>query len=88
MNLPILPHDTIMHLKLGAPLALLLVAVILVAQHLGPGFAVAVGSFLLGVGVEMYQKKRREGVPSWGDAFASAAAGIVGGLAYEAWGAL
>lgn len=80
-----LAPDKILHLRLGVLLALLLAAVILIAQHAGPGYAVAAGSLALGVGVERYQRIRREGVPSWGDAFASAAAGIVGGLAYEGW---
>ena len=80
--------DIRMHLKLGVPLALLLAAVVLIAQHAGPGYAVAAGSMALGIGVEVYQRIRREGVPSWGDAFASAAAGIVARLAYEARGVL
>ncbi len=80
-----LAQDIRMHLKLGAPLALLLVAVILIAQHAGPGYAVAAGSMALGIGVELYQRIRNEGTASWPDAFASAAAGIVGGLGYEVW---
>lgn len=80
-----IPADTKMHLKLGTPLAVMLAGVLLIAHSAGPGYAVAAGSIALGIGVELYQRIRNEGVASWGDAAASAAAGVVGGLSFEAW---
>lgn len=75
--------DKILHLKLGALLALLLAALAWVTLRIGPGYSVALGSVALGLGVEAYQQYRREGKWELKDAAASAATGVVGGLAWE-----
>ena len=80
-----LAPDKLLHLKLGAPLAALLAAVLAVAHYAGPGFAVAAGSVALGVGVELYQRLRGEGTATLADAAASAAVGVVAGLLFEVW---
>ena len=77
--------DLRLHLKYSPALALLVLGIALVALYFGPGFAVAAGSLAIGVGMEINQKLRGEGTPAWDDALASSAAGIVAGLAYEAW---
>ncbi len=86
MNLmtTIFAPDKILHLKAGALLALLLVAIVYVALHFGPGYAVAAGSIALGVGVEVYQKIRHEGTMELLDAMASAAVGVAVGIGYQA----
>lgn len=75
--------DLITHLKWGAPLAASQAAVAYVAVHAGIGWAIALGSIALGIGVELYQRARREGTPAWDDAAASAAPGVVLGLLIE-----
>lgn len=80
-----IPADKLVHLKYSPALALLVFGVVLVAQHFGPGFAVAAGSLGIAAGMEYDQKLRKSGKPSPLDALAGAAAGIVGGLLYEAW---
>ena len=77
--------DKVMHLKLGVPMAFLLVSIVLIAKNIGAGYAVAFGAVALGVGVEVYQKIRKEGTPDFWDALASAAAGLVLGLGFELW---
>lgn len=80
-----IPRDKLLHLGLGALLALLLVAVLEVARLAGPGWALALGSIALGLGVEGYQQLRGEGKWELRDAAATAAAGVLLGLAYEFW---
>lgn len=72
-----LPADKIKHLKGGALVALMLLAVVLLAAHVGLWAGIAAGSVAIGGGLEMYQRARKEGTPSWPDALASALPGLV-----------
>lgn len=76
--------DKIRHLKWGGGLAVALAAVVALALLAGPGWAIAGGAVLFGIGVEVYQKARSEGAASWADAAASAAPGVALGLVVEA----
>jgi hypothetical protein len=75
--------DKLMHLKLGAPVALFMLVVAIIAIKAGPGYAVIVGSIGLAVGVEWYQGKRKEGVPSKLDTVAGSLVGVLLGAAIE-----
>lgn len=77
--------DKLMHLKLGVPLAALVAVIALTGIHAGPGFAVALGSASLGIGMELNQKLRKDGTVEVLDAVCSAAAGVLAGLVFEAW---
>ncbi len=72
-----IPADKLLHLQGGAIVALAMLAVAALAIYVGLWVAVAAGSVAIGVGLELYQKKRGEGVPSWPDAAASALPGLV-----------
>lgn len=72
-----------MHLLGGLLVAIAQAAVIEVALRAGPGWALALGCVLVGVGIEAYQHVRGEGVPTLRGAVTSAAAGVVLGAAYE-----
>lgn len=61
-----------------------LAAIVAVAHLAGPGWAVAFGSVLVGIGCEIYQRVRKEGTPSVRDAAMSAVMGVVAGVGYEA----
>lgn len=80
-----IPPDKLLHLKLGALLALLLAALAWIALAFGPGYSVAVGSVALGLGVEAYQQVRGEGKWELKDAAFTAFTGVAGGLIFEAW---
>lgn len=71
-----LPKDKIQHLTWGAGLALVVGCTALVTKA-SPALAIALASAALGVGVELYQKARNEGEPSWLDALATAAPGLL-----------
>lgn len=77
-----IPDDKIKHLQGGAAIALALLAIVTLGRHVGLWAAVAAGSTAAGIGIELYQRWRHEGEPSWADALASALPGIVlsGGL--------
>lgn len=80
--------DKLLHLKLGALLALLLAALAWVTLRVGPGYSVALGGVLLGLGVEVYQQVRGQGTFELQDAAYSAAAGVVLGMGWELWSAI
>jgi hypothetical protein len=65
-----------LHALLGAGLAALIWALLWVSTVLGWGAAIAAGSVLLSLGVEMYQDYRKEGVASKRDALISSAPGL------------
>lgn len=77
-----LPADKVAHLKGGAVVALAMLAFVLIGLHVGLWAGVAAGSLGVGIGLELYQRLRSEGYPSWPDAIASALPGLVlaGGL--------
>jgi membrane glycosyltransferase len=78
-----LPPDKLLHLKLGGAVALFMLAVALIAVYVGIGYAVAVGSIGLAIGVEWYQKKRNEGSAEFLDALAGSLVGVLLGVAIE-----
>lgn len=78
-----IPADKLLHLKYGAALALLLLALSLIAIKLGPHWAIGVGGWVLAWGVERYQAIRREGTASRADMVASALPATV--LAFVVW---
>ncbi|MFO1268540.1 MAG: hypothetical protein U1F25_13595 [Rubrivivax sp.] len=71
-----LPKDKIQHLTWGAGLALIVACTVLAARA-SPALAIALASAALGVGVELYQRARNEGEPSWLDALATATPGLL-----------
>lgn len=72
-----IPADKLMHLQGGAAVALALLAVVAIAVYVSKPLAVAAGSVIVAIGIELYQKWRHEGEPSWADAAASALPGLV-----------
>jgi hypothetical protein len=77
-----IPADKLKHLQGGAAIAVALLGVVLLARYVGLWAAVAAGSAAAGVGLELYQRWRKEGQANWPDAIASALPGLVlaGGL--------
>jgi uncharacterized membrane protein YfcA len=77
-----IPEDKRKHLKGGAAIAGVLLVVALLALYVSLAAAVAAGSVALSIGVELYQRWRKEGEPSWPDAITSSLPGLVlaGGL--------
>jgi len=77
-----IPAEKIKHLQGGAAIALALLAVVLLAKYVGLWAAVMAGSLAAGVGLELYQRWRKEGEANWPDAIASSLPGLVlaGGL--------
>lgn len=69
--------DKRQHLIGGAAVAAALAGVIYLAVTFGWWAGVAAGSLAAGLGVELYQKIRREGQPDPADALASALPGLV-----------
>lgn len=69
--------DIRMHLKLGAALALGMLADLLIALHVSGPLAMALGAVGMAWGVERYQAIRREGVASRSDMLASALPGLL-----------
>ena len=80
-----LEKDKIVHLKGGALLVPFFAITLFIAFTLGAGFALAFGCAGVSGGLELYQKHRNEGTPSFWDAVASAVPGVVVGLGYELW---
>lgn len=78
-----LPQDKRQHLVGGAAIALALVGLAWLAVTIGWWLAIAAGSVLAGVGIELYQKLRHEGEPDWRDALATALPGLL--LAAALW---
>lgn len=79
-----LTRDERLHLIGGACIALTLAALLWVAPLIGPGLALALGSAVFAVGVEVYQHVRREGDADALDAAISAAPGVLAGLVWWA----
>lgn len=77
-----IPDDMRKHLKGGAAIAVTLLVVALLAVYVGLAAAVAAGSVAFSIGVELYQRWRKEGEPSWPDAITGSLPGLVlaGGL--------
>lgn len=77
-----IPADKILHLKGGALVALAMLITVLLAVYVGLWAGMAFGTVAINVGVEVYQKKRKEGVASWADAGVGSLPGLVaaGGL--------
>lgn len=75
--------DKRLHLIGGFGLLLLLAAVLYAGRALGYGWALALGCTALALGVEWYQRFRREGTFSLTDAAWSAAPGVLAGAAWE-----
>jgi len=76
-------RNTRWHLVGSIVTALGLVAIVTVDRLVGMGWAVALGSVMAGIGCEVYQKIRGEGVPSVRDAALSSVFGVVGGIGFE-----
>ena len=76
--------DKTLHLIAGTIFVFGTIVILLVARNVGAGAAVALASLGMAYGVERYQAIRKEGTPSLKDMAASAAPGVVLGLAYEA----
>jgi hypothetical protein len=74
--------DKLLHLKLGALLALAIAADIALAVYVSPPLAISLGALALAWGVERYQAIRREGVASYADMAAGAVPGQVAALAW------
>jgi hypothetical protein len=72
-----IPADKIKHLQGGAVVALAMLAVVAIAVYVSRPLAVAAGSLATAIGIELYQRWRQEGEPSWPDAVASALPGLV-----------
>lgn len=80
-----IPADKLLHLKYGTLFALMTAAAMWFAVRYGIGWATAGGSVVMGWALERYQAIRREGTPSMADAAASAAPGVVLGVALQAY---
>jgi hypothetical protein len=76
-------RDKQLHLIGGFGLVALLAAVLYAGRALGYGWALALGCAALALGVEWYQRIRREGTFSLTDAAWSAAPGVLIGAAWE-----
>lgn len=79
-----IPADKLMHLQGGAVVALAMLAIVLLAVYVSKPLAVAAGSVAVAIGIELYQKWRKEGDPSWPDAAASALPGLALAFALHA----
>jgi hypothetical protein len=77
-------RDERLHLIGGAGIALVLACLLLLVPHIGPGLTLAFGSVLFAVGVEVYQRVRREGEADAMDALISAFPGAMAGLIWWA----
>jgi len=75
-------RNTRWHLVGGVLAALACLLTLQVGARYGIGPAIALGSVLAGIGVEVYQAVRKEGVPSIRDAAISSAAGVALGAAW------
>ncbi len=72
-----LAADKILHLQLGAAVALALLVVAVIVMLAGVPLAVLTGSVAASIGYEVVQRIRGDGVPSWTDAAASAVPGAL-----------
>lgn len=72
-----LPADKVAHLKGGVLVAAAMLITVLLAVYVGLWAGLAFGVCAVNVGVEVYQRKRREGTSSWGDAATGSLPGLV-----------
>jgi hypothetical protein len=76
-------HNERLHLLGGVAVAVTIALILLIGAWFGLGWAVAAGSVMAGIGVEVYQGVRKQGTPGWADAALSAAFGVVVGVGLE-----
>jgi hypothetical protein len=70
-------RDKVFHIGGGALTAAAVIVLVHVAASFGIAWACLAGAVLVGIGYEVQQKIRGEGVPSWPDALATAAGGAI-----------